>query len=186
MRIKGLRVEVIGLAFLVTAALVFGGQWLVGRYQVEGPLLASARRVDGVQSARLEQAEGRMNLIVTLGRTADFRSTHQRLSELLGKAYADGAGRVVVRDSRTAKLAAALYDLNFALQEGLATGQFTQMRAEVEAQARAAGLPAPYLWVDADRVYLGLRDSNRVLYDVLERRSSGSGVVAQEGSEQRG
>ncbi|MGE5508751.1 MAG: hypothetical protein ACM3RP_09765 [Chitinophagales bacterium] len=184
MQIKGLKVEVIFLAFLLTIALVFGGQWLLGRYQVERPLLASARKVDGVKDARLEPVDGRMNLVVTMGPARDFRASHDRLLELLDLAYGRDAGKVVVHDNRTAKLTGALYEMNFALQEGLATGRFTEMRAAVVKEAHADGLATPYLWVDADRIYLGLKDKNHVLYDVVERKPANTTAVAQEGSDQ--
>jgi hypothetical protein len=180
MRLNGLKLEAVLAAFLAVALTVFGGQWLSDRYQVERPLLQSARQVDGVRQAQVKEDGGRINLVVSLGPARDFKTTYQRLAELLDEAYGHRAGRVVVQDNRTAALTGALYELNFALQEGLATGRFRAMRAAVEKQARTLGLSRPYLWVEDGRIYLGLRDGPAVLYAVVERRP------APEASPERG
>ncbi|MDI6871329.1 MAG: hypothetical protein QME79_08235 [Bacillota bacterium] len=170
MRLNGLRLEIILAVFAALAAAVFGADWLVSRYQVERPLVGAASSVDGVRRAELVRESGRVDLVVTMGPARDFRASYQQLSDLLARAYGRNGGRVVVRDNRTARLTRALYEMNFTLQEGLATGRFSAMRAAVEDQARTLGLDQPYLWVEDGRIYLGLRDGKAVLYAVLERR----------------
>lgn len=169
LRVSGLKLEVIAAAFVVVAGMVFGGQWLVDRYEVQRPLLASARGVDGVRQASVVEENGRTNLVVTMGMTRDFRRSYAELAGLLSATYGAHAGRVVVEDSRTERLERALYEVHFALQEGLSTGRFTSMRREVEAAVRRFQLPTPYLWVEDGRVYLGLHERGRVLYEVIER-----------------
>lgn len=169
MRLSGLKVEAVVAAFAVTAAVVFGLQWAVKRYQVEQPLLRAAERVEGVRRAELSFAGGRPTLVVTLGSPRDFRTTYQQLEGLVQGAFGEGAGRVMLRDNRTGRLSQALYEINFAVQEGLATGRFTEMRKAVEGEAKRLKLSRPYLWAEDDRVYLGLRDGQAALYAVVER-----------------
>ncbi|HHW13540.1 MAG TPA: hypothetical protein GXX28_01230 [Firmicutes bacterium] len=181
MRLSGLKVEAVVAAFAVTAALVFGLQWAVRRYQVEQPLLRAAARVEGVRRAEVSFVGGRPELVVTMGSTSDFRESYQQLEGLMRRAFGEGAGRVVVRDSRTPRLARALYEVNFAVQEGLATGRFTEMRGAVESAAERLKLPPPYLWVEDNRVYLGLRDGRAVLYAVVEHKAAQTGDAVTEG-----
>ncbi len=185
-KLNGLKLEAVLAAFIAVALAVFGGQWLSDRYQVERPLRRAVRQVDGVRRAELEENGGRVDLVVTMGPARDFRTTHQRLAELLDRAYGHRAGRVVVRDNRTERLTGALYELNFALQEGLATGHFGEMRTAVESQARALRLARPYLWVEDGRIYVGLRDGQALLYAVIERSAAPAGEPAGEGGVQRG
>lgn len=181
MKRNSLRFEVILAAFVVVAAGVFGVQWLVNRWQVEQPVLGTAARVEGVRRAELRDDGGRVDLVVTLGPTRDFHATYQRLGEVLTRGYGRNGGRVVVRDARTPRLSRALYELNFALQEGLATGRYTEMRQVVEAQARALQLPPPHLWVEEGRIYVALQDGKAILYTVVARGSAAPGEKPAEG-----
>lgn len=182
MRLNGLRVELIIAAFTLVAVVVFGVQWAVDRYSVQRPLLAAAARVEGVRQAVLSEENGRINLVVTLGPGADFREAYERLSSLLDKAFGKAGGRIVVKDSRTPRLAKALYEMNFALQEGLATGRYGAMRAAVESTAQRLQLSEPYLWVDDGRVYLGLREGRAALFALVERSAPHSETAPAEGA----
>lgn len=176
-----MKLEAILAAFAAVALAVFGAEWLVGRYGVQRPLIRAASEVEGVRRVTLVEEGSRVDLVVTMGPSRDFHSSYRKLSDLLSRAYGRSAGRVVVRDNRTERLSKALYELNFALQEGLATGRFGEMRAAVETQARALQLPLPYLWVEDSRIYLGLRDKGAVLYEVIERTPAVPGERGGEG-----
>jgi hypothetical protein len=180
-KLSGLKLEVVLLAFGLAAAAAFGAQAVVERYQVEGPLVRSARRVEGVRRVEMVRKAGRTDMVVTMGPTADFRGSYRQLAELREKAHGSDGGLVVVRDNRDSRLVRALYDLNFALQEGLATGRYVEMRTAVEQAAERLRLTRPYLWVEEGRIYVELRDDRSVLYAVLERGAAPGGDRVKEG-----
>ena len=86
---------------------------------------------------------------------------------------------VVLVDARTSSLIAAHHTLSLVLQEGAASGAFTEMAARLEQEARALGVEESRVWVDSQRVYALLRDGEGYLIDVIARPVS-TGSVAGE------
>ena len=123
MKLFGLRVHVVLLAFVLGLVAALGGQQLYLRHQVEAPLVAELAALDGVEDVALEKAPDGTYLVRLMVaprvRLAElYRAVRQRVDGRLGPRTVVDLG-----DRPSPELVAAWDAITFALEEGAATGR---------------------------------------------------------------
>lgn len=160
------RLTLISVVGLLVFSLLFGGQFLYKKNWVDKSIQEQSRQIPGVISATVVQENGQQVLNVATKQIPDL---HQAAGDLLNLA---GGRPVRLLDTRTPKLEQLLNQMQFALQEGVVRGNFTEMAQSVKEQAEAAGVKLE-LTMDSDYIYLELNDLDGQLVTVLERRGQG-------------
>ncbi|BAS27660.1 hypothetical protein [Limnochorda pilosa] len=169
MKLFGMRLHVVLVVFGLALAAAFGGQYLYVHRQVEAPLASEIASLDGVEDVALEAAaDGAYQVKVRLAPGVRLPDLYEAIRERVELRL--GVRTVVeLEDRRTAELVSALDSMQFALQEGAATGRLEAMRQRVEELAAASGVEAR-LFVDASRIYVTLEKGDGYLYEVIGRR----------------
>ena len=161
------RLTLISVVGLLVFSLLFGGQFFYKKNWVDKSIQEQSRQIPGVVSADVVQDNGQQVLNVVTDQITDLRQVGTDLVNL-------AAGRPIrLLDKRTPKLEQLLNQMQFALQEGIVRGNFTEMAQSVKDQAEKAGVKLD-VTMDSDNVYLVLNDQDGQLVTVLERRGQGS------------
>jgi len=166
MRPQARRIAVAILALAATFAVLFFAQRLLFATQTQAPLKQRLLTVPQVESVSLELSASPQVVLVTLGRVADLHETAQTLTEKI-KAFAPEA-TLRVRGHADATLSSAEEDLSFPVQQGLASGQFVEMRQEVLQEAMKLQVTAR-IYIDANDVDLALYDRGHAAYYIYPR-----------------
>ncbi len=165
-----LRLDVVVLTFIVVSILAFGGQFAFYRFQVEQPTVKALKTIPGVKTARLERdAAGQRIVKVRLEAVPDFPRVYDLIVATAARRLGGGLAGIVIEDGRDDELVKTYNRMNLAVEEGIATGRFTEMASALESVARKDGLGGFDVWVDEGHVYLSLKKGNHWLYQAVGR-----------------
>ncbi len=168
MRFQVRRIAAAALALLATLAVLFGMQRWLFQTQTSVPLKAQIERVPGVRSVTLDFSKSPGVVKVKLGRVGDIETTYSNLTAHV-QAMAPGA-EVKVSGTPDRQITAAAQDVSFSIAQGLATGQFVAMRAQVLDQAKRDHVDAS-IYIDQQNVYLALYDKAHAAYFIYPREA---------------
>jgi hypothetical protein len=173
---KQIRLPVLITAALVVLALLIGGRYLYQQQYVNQGFMRSASKITKIEEMKISSQDNPPTVYLRIPPTSNLRSDYNQLQQLvqeqLGANY-----RLVLLDSRTAKLDALEGQCQFAIQEAIVDGSFLEMQSTVNRLAKADGVSAQVA-VDSDNVYLALRSGTHYLYEIIQRNS---GVQAESG-----
>ena len=160
-------------AFVLSLSAMVGAQRLLVERQRQ-PVLEQLDRMPGVQRAWVRSDGGLRALWVKLQPTEDLPGLVAALQRLAASGRMGRIDEVVLVDERTPSLISAYHALSLVLQEGAASGEFTEMAERFHQQIRALGKADGRVWVDSQHVFALLQDGEGgYLVDVIARPSAG-------------
>lgn len=157
------RILLISLIGVLMFGLLFGCKIIYQKNWQDGSLLRQSQQIPGVVSAEIVDVNGQKELDVVTEQVVNFRQTCLALQKLTG----DMPIRFL--DQSNDELNRIFAQMQFALQEGIALGDFTGMEEKVRAQAEAAGVQYE-LEMDNEAIYVLLNQGDAQLLEVVERR----------------
>jgi L-alanine-DL-glutamate epimerase-like enolase superfamily enzyme len=165
------------IALVITVAVMVSGQLLWQKYAMAKPLDRGLQAIQGVESARWEEAgkTGEAVVKVTLGQVDNLQKTYGEIAATAKKSLGRRAFRIELRDHRTPALEELFQNINLSVQEAIFTGNFVAMTERVKAQAGAAQADAR-IYVDARYVYVQLAKGSEALYAVVPRQADSQEV----------
>lgn len=183
MRVLGMRVSIIILVFFLALGAFLGGRYWFLEQRVRSPLQEQLAAIPGVEEAELVASSGLwqgapVDVRIKLARGVDLPQTYGLIQRELAAGLGPNLGDVELLDQRDPVLADALREMQFALEEGIATGAFRQMAREVEEVARRFQVDDLDLNIDRHFVYLSLQRGEAYLYHVVPRGGDGLPVQA--------
>lgn len=158
----------VAAAFVLSLGAMVGAQRLVWERQRQ-PAFERLRQMPGVERAWVGPDGGARALWVKVAPGDDLPGLVAALQQLAATGDMGRVDEVVLLDGRTPALAAAYRSLALVVQEGAASGAFTEMAARLEEAAARAGVRETRVWVDSRRVYVVLRDDSGYLVDLIDR-----------------
>lgn len=161
------RIALISVVALAVFALLLGGQTLYKRNYSDAAVLKQVLQIPGVTGAEVIKHNGSDLLVVETTRVSNLRQMVQELDQV------EGTLPILIRDERNSELEEVYDEMQFAIQEGIVRGNFTEMAESVEEQAAQAGVEAQ-LAMDGQRIYLTLNQEEAQLVAVIERYAQGA------------
>ena len=160
------RILMISLVGFLIFGLLLGGKVLYQKKWVDVSILNQSQQIPGVVSAKVMNSNSRKEMVVVTDQLTNLRQVSQKLKKL--------SENVPIRfvDQRNASLEKVFGQIQFALQEGIARGNFTEMAQNVRAQAEKEGVQLE-LEMDNDAIYLILNQEQAQLIEVIERNGQG-------------
>jgi hypothetical protein len=157
------RILLIGFIGILIFGLLLGGTFVYQKKWVDVSILRQSQQIPGVISAKTVDNNGQKEMLVTTSNVTDLRKTSQALEKL--------AGNLPIRylDRTNDSLDKLFGQMEFALQEGISRGDFTEMEQNVKKQAAVAGVQLE-LEMDSDAIYLVMNQGNAQLIEVVERQ----------------
>ncbi|MHB1652767.1 MAG: hypothetical protein ACYCVD_09865 [Desulfitobacteriaceae bacterium] len=159
------RIKLISLVGLLIFGLLLSGRLIYNKKWVDANLRQS-EQIPGIVSVMVVGSSSQQEFDVTTKNVQDLAKTSQLLANL--------AGKLPIRflDERNATLEKVFNQMQFALQEGIARGNFTEMQQKIEDLGTKAGIQVK-LSIDSDTVYVILNQGSHQLVSVLERHGEG-------------
>ena len=156
------RILLIILVGFLIFGLLLGGKVVYQRQWLDVSLMRQSQQIPGVVSAKVVNNKGLKEVDVVTNKMTNLRQTSIDLQKL--------ADNTPIRyfDQNNQALKEVSGQIQFALQEGLATGNFTVMEQKVRLQAEKAGVQLE-LEIDNVAIYVILNQGNAQLVEVIER-----------------
>ncbi|MHB9094765.1 MAG: hypothetical protein ACYC21_08830 [Eubacteriales bacterium] len=187
MQIKGIRINVVIAAIVITLAVLLTIQFLYQKYDVEQPLFKLYSQTKLVEKApKIEQKGNRVNVILDVKKTENLRLAYQDLENYTEQVMGSTKFSIQLKDNRTNTLENAYYQSQFVIYEALAKGNFTDMAKVI--QQNAAKIDAKSrVFIDNDNIYVEILKGDNYLYEIIPRKPDTTlqGSSAGMGSEQR-
>ena len=124
--------------------------------------------IPGVAAAVVESTPNGLSLTLKLEKETELRETYPRILDLAartGVSFDD----ISIQDDRGPVLSQTIYDIHYAIEEGIATGRFQLMADAVKDELAARGIDDYELWVDSEFIYLEMHYGPEQLYQVFRR-----------------
>ncbi|SDG90168.1 hypothetical protein [Desulfosporosinus hippei] len=160
------RILLISLVGFLIFGLLLGGKYIYQKQWVDVTILSQSQEIPGVVSAKVESHNGLKEMVVKTNQLTNLRQACQILKKV--------AENVPIRfiDSRNQTLERVLGQMQFAVQEGIASGNFTVMAQNLRTQAENEDVNLE-LEMDSDAIYLILNQGPAQLIEVIERNGQG-------------
>jgi len=160
------RILLISLVSLLIFGLLYGGKVVYQKKWQDVSIQSQSQQIPGVESAKIVNKEGQKELEVVTNKLTNLREaslTLQKLAKELPIRFFDQSNRTLKN---------VFGQMQFALQEGIATGDFTGMEQKVRVHADKAGVQLE-LEIDNDAIYVVLNQGEAQLIEVIERHGQG-------------
>lgn len=169
---RKMRLHIVLVAFVIVLMLGFAGQKILYRQQVQKPLEKRFAAIEGVESVQLKGSTARQELVVTMGKVTELEKTYQQVMDEARNILGEEFDSIQLVDRRSPRLNEALHASHFAIEEGIATGYFTEMADEVAMVMESIGIDDYRLAVDETNVYLQMVDGENYLFSVFPRHQT--------------
>jgi len=156
------RILIISLVGFLIFGLLLGGKFIYQKKWIDVTILSQSQQIPDVVSAKVVNNNGLNELDVVTNHMTNLRQASLALEKL--------AGELPIRyfDRNNDTLNKLFDKMQFAFQEGIARGNFTEMAQNVRAQAEKAGIQLE-LEIDNDAIYVTLNQGDAQLLEVIER-----------------
>jgi len=156
------RILLISLVGFLIFGLLLGGKVVYQKKWQDVSVLRQSQQIPGVVSAKVANNNGLKELDVVTNKITNLRQASLALQKL--------ADNLPIRflDRSNDALKKVFGQIQFALQEGIAQGDFTGMEQKVRSQAERAGIQLE-LEIDNDAIYVILNQGEAQLLEVIER-----------------
>lgn len=156
------RILVISLVALLIFGLLLGGKVVYQKKWVDVTRLSQSQEIPGVVSAKTITINSEKEMVVVTKHMTNLREASLALEKLAGESP------IRYLDHKNDALNKLLGQMQFALQEGIARGNFTEMAQNVRSQAEKAGVQLE-LEMDNDAIYVIMNLGDAQLIEVIER-----------------
>lgn len=156
------RIQLISLVSFLIFGLLLGGKVVYQKEWQDVSVLRQSQQIPGVVSAKTVNNNGLKEMDVVTNKITNLRQTSLALQKL-----ADNSP-IRFLDRNNDALKKVFGKIQFALQEGIAQGDFTGMEQNVRSQAERAGIQLE-LEIDNDAIYVILNQGDAQLLEVIER-----------------
>ena len=156
------RILLISLVSFLIFGLLLGGKVVYQKKWQDASIMRQSQQILGVESAKIVTNEGQKELDVVTNKITNLRQASLALQKL--------TKNLPIRffDQNNDVLKKVFGQMQFALQEGIAIGDFTGMEQTVRVQAEKAGVQLE-LEIDNDAIYVILNQGDAQLIEVIER-----------------
>lgn len=120
----------IGVAFIVTTGLLFGGETLAKHFFKDNPLQEWADAVPEIKDFEL-QGKGE-NLHVQLGKTDNLRNTLEPFLREIRERTKEDITEILIESPQAPELAPIYYELSFTLEEARVSGNYQALYTKLQ------------------------------------------------------
>ena len=156
------RILLISLVGLLIFGLLLGGKVIYQKKWTDVTILSQSQQIPGVVSAKTVQKDGQQEMVVVTKHMTNLRQASLALEKLAGKSP------IQYLDRNNDSINKLFGQMQFAIQEGISRGNFTEMAQNVRAQAEKAGVQLE-LEIDNDAIYVIMNQGDAQLIEVIER-----------------
>lgn len=168
--IKDLRIWLILAVFLSAAFILFGGQALTARIKVENPLQKELLSRVEVENFEITSKQDGLNVELEMKQTANLQMLLEFIKEQIEFYHKKPITQFTISGKSNSRLEEIRYELSFYLEEALASGNYTQLKAALD-DYQQTGLVAR-VYLSNQFIYLQLEEGEHYLYQAVPRSLS--------------
>lgn len=167
------RLTIVLAAIIITLVILGCGQLIWQHLAINKPLENELKRIDGITSFYINGSKinDKKILNVTFQNVNNLQKTYHAINKAASNILGEHQFNIVVHDNRDTELEAIYYEIHLFIQEGIATGKFSEMAEHIKQTAMIYGVSSK-VYVDNENVYLSLQKSDKGMYIVIPRSSS--------------
>lgn len=180
--LKKIRPMIVVATLVVSLAFIFGTQFAVKTYRLEEPFKQEVLSLQGVKDVQLVNTSDGRAIRLTLGQDVQLKDMYQHVEKLAKETWGENF-TIEMKDTASAEMAEIYQEMHFAVYEGIASGKFTQMAAQMKEIANAVEVSDYELQVDNTNVYLKLVKDGEVFTQVIPRQAERVAYITTEGGE---
>ncbi|KUO74637.1 MAG: hypothetical protein APF81_13065 [Desulfosporosinus sp. BRH_c37] len=156
------RIMLISLVGFLIFGLLLGAKVVYQKKWIDVTIISQSQQIPGVVSAKILKNNGQSEMDVVTNHMTNLRQASLALEKL--------AGELPIRylDRNNDTLNKLFGQMQFAFQEGIARGNFTEMAQNVRTLAEKAGVQLE-LEIDNNAIYVILNQGDAQLLEVIER-----------------
>ncbi|MBX5436829.1 MAG: hypothetical protein IRZ33_06400 [Alicyclobacillaceae bacterium] len=155
---------------IVSLAVMFGGWRAYLRFNLIDPLESQIRAIPGVKSVQVIAGNPNEVRIALRPDVADLQTTYGKIARVVDSAMS--GEQLVIEDNESPALTQAYENFELILLEGLAKGDYVEMKNEIEQKARAMGIQAR-VTMDRNNVYIQMKKGGAYLYRIWPLHQGG-------------
>lgn len=165
-----IRPMVVIIALVLGLAAIFGAQYVVKTYSFEKPFKEQVLSISGVKDVKIADSANGKKIYLTVSPNVDLENAYQKVTDI---AQDKLRGQTTIEfDGNSSKGLQDIYkQMHYSIYQGIASGEFTQMAAQVKTIAAAGQLKDYDLRVDNNNVYLKLVKNKEVYCQVVPRQT---------------
>ncbi len=171
---NGLSIPVVILSLIVGLLVFFGGQFIYNKYNYVNPLKNVIENKDYVQQYNIEKEDQNLNITVQFKDTAenlDFIEMYQDLSLNIENVLPKKQFAIEIKDNPDQDLKQIWRKSQFAVEEAIMCGNFTEMAAQIEKLAAENKIQAD-VYVDHNSIYVQFKKNDgHNLFKVVNRQN---------------
>lgn len=153
---------------LLVFFLLSGGNYLYKTYYLGLSLTRDLVKIPGVEKATLDQTKEGLTVVVDLGEVSCLQETYQEVASAVQARFP--SAKISLKDKRNPELVKLCREIQFAVEEAIACGNFRMLPALLTEKAEAAHLKNYGMTIDSENIYLQLHDQKGYLYAVFPRQ----------------
>lgn len=170
---KNIQAWLIFAAFIVTLALLFGGQAVTQKFRVNDPLKHEIYATKGVRKFKVIPDKEGLAVELKLARVADLQQVLNKVKQKVESSYNKPVRTMAINDHSNLRLKEVRYRLSFDLEEAVVTGHYIQLRQSLDAYPEIKSR----IYFSPDFIYIQLEDGQYYHYEAFPRRNLTAGKV---------
>ncbi len=175
--IKNIQIWLILAAFIVTLAVLFGGQALTARFQVDNPLKHDIYAIKGVQKFEVIQNKEEVRVELQLNRVANLQQVLDPLQQKVEFYYHKPLREIRIKDYSDDRLKEIRYQLSFYLEEAVVSGRYVQLKSALDSYPRIKSK----VYFNRNYIFIQLEDGAYYHYEAFSRQTNGINRILAQG-----
>lgn len=168
---KDLRIWLILAVFVSVACILFGGQALTAKIRVDNPLQKALLARVEVENFKIVSKSNGLQLELALKKTENLQMTLEFIKEQVELYHKKPLTEFLISGKSNPRLEELRYALSFYLEEAVASGRYTQLKAALD-KYEEDGLMAK-VYFAARFIYIQLEDGDHYFYQAIPRSGTG-------------
>ena len=170
---KNIQAWLIFAAFIVTLALLFGGQALTQKLRVNDPLKHKIYAIKGMRKFKVIPDKDALTVELGLSRVADLQQVLDKVKQKVESSYNKPVRKITISGHSNLRLKEVRYRLSFELEEAVITGHYIQLRQSLDAYPQIKSR----IYFSPDFIYIQLEDGKFYHYEAFPRQSLVAGKI---------
>lgn len=170
--IKGIKLHWVGTFTLLALAMLFIGQDLYDRYGVEKPLNQAIASVAQGASVQYRKDGPRTVVEVSQAKLVDLGDSYRHILKVSRERFGQNV-RVQIGDQPDIEVEKVWAELQFPVYQGIATGNYTEMKKQADGLIGNPGNVSAKLSMDNENVYVQIEKGDYYIYRVVPRDYGG-------------
>ena len=173
------KIGLVLLALLIVLGALVGGQKLYNTKLIEKPVLDELRTLSYVENAKINTADNVYHIKVDISQPGNLKNEYNEIDKIVMDHIKGHKYEIELVDKRDENLQNELQSMELSIYEAIAQDNYLDLEQRFADKAERDHFEF-LLQIDKQKLYVQIRQSDRFLYEIVDRNTSGSSGVKEE------